>query len=59
MRIFGNQLDLVVDGGPRRGDAPSTLVDVSGPVPRLLRRGGLEVRADLPELIDESEARGG
>ena len=28
---FGNQLDLVLDGGPRRGGIPSTLVDVTGP----------------------------
>ena len=41
-RIFGNQLDLVLDGGPRRGGQPSTLVDVSVPRPRLLRRGALE-----------------
>ncbi len=40
---FGNQLDLVLDGGPRRGGVPSTLVDVSGPRPKLLRRGDLDV----------------
>lgn len=44
---FGNQLDLVLDGGPRRGGVPSTLVDVSGPRPKLLRQGALDVRAWL------------
>ena len=46
-RIFGNQLDLILDGGPRRNDLPSTLVDVSGGEPRLLRQGALDVRDAL------------
>ena len=54
LRIFGNQLDLVIDGGPRRGGVPSTLVDVSGPVPRLLRQGVLDVRDSLGTFDDES-----
>ena len=54
LRIFGNQLDLVIDGGPRRGGVPSTLVDVSGPVPRLLRRGVLDVRDVLGTFEDAS-----
>lgn len=49
---FGNQLDLVLDGGPRRGGIPSTLVDVSGPRPKLLRRGTLDVTAWLGEYDD-------
>ena len=52
VRIFGNQLDLVIDGGPRRGGQPSTLVDVSGARPRLLRRGALDVTADLGDFED-------
>jgi L-threonylcarbamoyladenylate synthase len=52
VRIFGNQLDLVIDGGPRHGGLPSTLVDVSGPRPRLLRRGVIEVSADLGDFED-------
>jgi tRNA threonylcarbamoyl adenosine modification protein (Sua5/YciO/YrdC/YwlC family) len=55
---FGSQLDLVLDGGPRRGGVPSTLVDVSGPRPKLLRRGELDVTAALGEYEDLS-ARGG
>lgn len=52
LRIFGNQLDLVIDGGPRRGGVPSTLVDVSGARPRLLRRGALDVHAELGDYED-------
>ncbi|HKQ57414.1 MAG TPA: L-threonylcarbamoyladenylate synthase [Candidatus Eisenbacteria bacterium] len=53
LRIFGNQIDLVIDGGPCQG-LPSTLVDVSGSVPRLLRRGAIDVRSEVPELEDLS-----
>jgi tRNA threonylcarbamoyl adenosine modification protein (Sua5/YciO/YrdC/YwlC family) len=49
---FGNQLDLVLDGGPRRGGMPSTLVDLSGPKPKLLRRGALDVAAELGDFED-------
>jgi L-threonylcarbamoyladenylate synthase len=56
LRIFGNQLDLVIDGGPRRGNVPSTLVDVSTPRPRLLRQGALDVRAELGDYVDATAA---
>ena len=52
VRVFGNQLDLVVDAGPRHGETPSTLVDVSGTRPRLLRRGAVDVTADLGPFDD-------
>lgn len=52
VRIFGNQLDLVLDGGPRTGGLASTLVDVSGARPRLLRRGALDVAALLGDHED-------
>ena len=52
VRIFGNQLDLVIDGGPRSGGLPSTLVDVSEKRPRLLRRGALDVVAELGDFED-------
>ena len=55
---FGNQLDLVLDGGPRTGGIPSTLVDVSGPKPKLLRRGTLDVTSWLGEYEDLSQPRG-
>ncbi|MGH3054420.1 MAG: L-threonylcarbamoyladenylate synthase [Gaiellaceae bacterium] len=56
LRIFGNQLDLVLDGGPKQGGQASTLVDVSGARPRLLRAGALDVTSDLG---DYSDARAG
>ncbi len=59
VRIFGNQLDLVLDGGPRRGGVPSTLVDVSGERPRLLRRGGLDVSDGLGDYEDGTAAPSG
>lgn len=43
-------LDLVLDGGPARGPRPSTVVDVSGDLPRILRAGavsGDEIGATL------------
>jgi L-threonylcarbamoyladenylate synthase len=52
VRVFGNQLDLVIDGGPLRGGQPSTLVDVSAARARLLRRGGLDVTAELGDFED-------
>jgi tRNA A37 threonylcarbamoyladenosine synthetase subunit TsaC/SUA5/YrdC len=55
---FGNQLDLVLDGGPRVGAVPSTLVDVSGPRPKLLRRGALDVTPFLGDHDDETAERG-
>ena len=59
VRVFGNQLDLVLDGGPRRGGLSSTLVDVSALRPRLLRRGALDVTADLGDFEDVSAERSG
>jgi tRNA threonylcarbamoyl adenosine modification protein (Sua5/YciO/YrdC/YwlC family) len=56
VRIFGNQLDLVLDGGPRRGGMPSTLVDVTRERARLLRRGALDVTADLGGYDDATGA---
>jgi L-threonylcarbamoyladenylate synthase len=59
VRIFGNQLDLVIDGGPRHGDAPSTLVDVTAARPRLLRRGAVDVSGALGDFVDETGPRDG
>ena len=36
---FGDAIDLIVDDGPARSDLPSTVVDVSGAEPRLIRDG--------------------
>jgi tRNA A37 threonylcarbamoyladenosine synthetase subunit TsaC/SUA5/YrdC len=36
---FGESLDLLLDGGRTPGGQPSTIVDVTGGVPRLVRPG--------------------
>jgi L-threonylcarbamoyladenylate synthase len=41
----GAALDLVLDGGPARGPRPSTVVDVSGEAPRILRDGPVSADA--------------
>jgi L-threonylcarbamoyladenylate synthase len=56
---FGNQLDLVLDGGPRRGGIPSTLVDVTSPRPKLLRLGALDVTGLLGDYDDLTGAEKG
>ncbi len=38
-RELGERIALIVDGGPTPGDIPSTIVDVTGPRPRVLRQG--------------------
>lgn len=40
---LGGRVALVLDGGATPGDIASTIVDVSGPVPRVLRQGVVEV----------------
>lgn len=59
VKYFGNQLDLVLDGGERRGGVPSTLVDVTGPRAKLLRRGALDVTGMLGDFDDLTGPREG
>jgi L-threonylcarbamoyladenylate synthase len=40
---FGEQVDLVVDGGPSPGGRESTIVDVTGEVPVVLREGAVSL----------------
>ncbi len=42
---FLDGLDLILDGGPTRGGAPSTILDLSVTPPRLLREGLLPLSA--------------
>ncbi|MCH7824062.1 MAG: threonylcarbamoyl-AMP synthase [Acidobacteria bacterium] len=42
---FGDQLTVVVDGGPTAAGEPSTLLDLSGEKPRILRPGAIDVAA--------------
>jgi L-threonylcarbamoyladenylate synthase len=56
---LGEELDLILDGGPARGNRASTVVDVSGVGVRILRAGAIEVDeiaralvvAGLPEPV--------
>lgn len=45
-RDIGDRIDLILDGGPSKAAAPSTVVDASTEPPRIIRRGALDV-ADL------------
>ncbi len=37
------RIPLIVDGGPTRGDVPSTIVDVTGEEPKVLRQGVIQL----------------
>ena len=47
---FPDQLDLIVDGGASRSDKPSTVLDVSGTSPRLIREGAVS-REELQRTL--------
>ena len=38
---LGDRLDLVLDGGPCRIGQPSTILDLGGATPRILRQGAI------------------
>ena len=46
---FGDEVDLVVDGGETSAGLPSTVLDLSGEEPRILREGAVAKR-DIEEL---------
>lgn len=50
-RMLGNDVAVIVDAGPTPGETPSTILDVTGPEPRLLRRGALDL-ARLDEVLE-------
>ena len=50
---LGDVVSVYLDGGPIAAAAPSTIVDVTGEVPRVLRAGAVSLerlRAVLPEI---------
>ena len=52
---LGAHAAVALDGGPRAGSAASTIVDCTGPTPRVLRVGAIAVdrlREVVPELTD-------
>ena len=55
------KIDAIVDGGPCRVGVESTIVDLTGPVPRLLRPGGVgpeRLRELLGELVIDRAVTG-
>ncbi|HEY8432151.1 MAG TPA: L-threonylcarbamoyladenylate synthase [Sandaracinaceae bacterium] len=55
---LGDAVDRVLDGGPCRVGVESTIVDLSGDVPRLLRPGGVP-RERIEEVLGSPLAIGG
>ena len=55
---LGDRVELILDGGPCESGIESTVVDVRGDAPRILRLGALDyptLAAVAPELIDAPE----
>lgn len=50
--VFGNEVDLILDGGPAAGGPPSTLVDTAGPL-RVLREGPL-TRGQIAAVLSQA-----
>ena len=48
---FGDEIDLVIDGGRCFGGKESTIVDVTGEVPRVLREGAIS-RQELEQVCE-------
>lgn len=55
MDVLGGRIDAVVDGGQCDLGIESTIVDLTGPVPRLLRQGGLSAD-DIKDVIGELDS---
>ena len=49
---LGEHAVAVLDGGPRTGSAASTIVDCTGPVPRVLRFGAIDIER-LREVAED------
>src|SRR4051794_3242781 len=52
---LGSHAAVVLDGGPRAGSGASSIVDCTGPTPRVLRVGAIPVerlREVAPEITD-------
>jgi tRNA threonylcarbamoyl adenosine modification protein (Sua5/YciO/YrdC/YwlC family) len=51
---LGNSVAVYLEAGPTRADIPSTIVDVTGDVPRVLRAGAIsleQLREVVPEIL--------
>lgn len=49
--MLGDAVAVILDGGPTRGDLASTILDCTGPRPRVLREGALST-AELAAVLD-------
>jgi tRNA threonylcarbamoyl adenosine modification protein (Sua5/YciO/YrdC/YwlC family) len=58
---LGDSISVYLDGGPCADNTPSTILDLTGTVPRMLRAGALTVDAlrKVVPVIDLPEALGG
>lgn len=54
---LGEEVDLILDGGPCSVGIESSVVDVSGETPKILRVGGIPV-AQIEELVGKVATRG-
>jgi L-threonylcarbamoyladenylate synthase len=50
LRIFNDKVDIIVDGGPTRGGQVSTIVDITGRTPLILREGAIP-KAQLEKYL--------
>ncbi|ROR89849.1 L-threonylcarbamoyladenylate synthase [Nocardioides aurantiacus] len=50
--MLGEEVEVVLDGGPSRSSLASTIVDCTGTVPRVLREGAI-AREELDEALRE------
>ena len=60
-REFGDEVNLVLDAGACPGGLPSTIIDVSGSLPRLVRAGAIpatELAEIVPEITQIPKMRG-
>ena len=57
---LGEAVSVYLDGGPCSAEIPSTIVDVTGPVPKLLRSGAVTVKRlrNVVALITNDEEEG-
>jgi L-threonylcarbamoyladenylate synthase len=55
---LGDRVDLILDGGRTRVGLESTVLDMTGPVPRLLRPGGCP-QGEIEALIGPVDSSGG
>lgn len=59
--MLGDSVAVYLDGGPSTGSEPSTIIDCTGPSPRMLREGAIsatEIETLLEVYLDEDAAEG-